>query len=77
MYCLPEVVEHLCSIPTLLMGETLPNVTKDLDIHSYKVPIGVTAGIVPFNFPAMIPLWMFPVAAACGNTSLMKVEKLE
>lgn len=55
------------------MGETLSNVAKDLDIHSYRVPLGVTAGIVPFNFPAMIPLWMFPVSLVCGNTCVMKV----
>lgn len=67
-----QVVEHCCSIPTLLMGETLSNVAKDLDIHSYRVPLGVTAGIVPFNFPAMIPLWMFPVSLVCGNTCVMK-----
>lgn len=43
-----------------------------MDIHSYRVPLGVTAGITPFNFPAMIPLWMFPVAIACGNTHVIK-----
>ncbi|XKL65157.1 hypothetical protein PGB90_005243 [Kerria lacca] len=67
-----QVVEYCCNIPSLLMGETLSNVTKDMDIHSYRVPIGVTAGIAPFNFPAMIPLWMFPVAAVCGNTCVIK-----
>ena len=68
----PEVVEHACSIPTLLMGETLPSVAKDMDIYSIRQPLGVTAGICPFNFPAMIPLWMFPLAIACGNTFVMK-----
>jgi acyl-CoA reductase-like NAD-dependent aldehyde dehydrogenase len=53
-----EVVEHACGVPSLLLGETLPNISKDLDTHSYRVPLGVTAGITPFNFPAMIPLWV-------------------
>lgn len=54
------------------MGETLPNVSSDIDIHSYKIPLGICAGIAPFNFPAMIPLWMFPVGITCGNTYIMK-----
>lgn len=68
-----EVVEHCCGIPSHFLGHTLAGVAKDLDIHSYRVPLGVTAGITPFNFPAMIPLWMFPVALACGNTHVIKV----
>jgi len=67
-----QVVEHACSLTFLQMGSTLPGIAKDIDCTSYRVPIGVTAGITPFNFPAMIPLWMFPVAAACGNTMLLK-----
>lgn len=67
-----EVVEHMCSITSLQMGETVPNIAKDMDTYSYTLPIGVTAGITPFNFPAMIPLWMFPVAITCGNTSIIK-----
>lgn len=67
-----QVVEHCCSIPSLLMGEALAGPSKDLDIHAYRVPIGVTSGIAPFNFPAMIPLWMFPMAIACGNTHIIK-----
>ncbi|XP_078001211.1 putative methylmalonate-semialdehyde/malonate-semialdehyde dehydrogenase [acylating], mitochondrial [Glandiceps talaboti] len=67
-----QVVEHACSITSLQLGETLPSVTKDMDIYSFRVPLGVTAGITPFNFPAMIPLWMFPLATVCGNTSVMK-----
>lgn len=67
-----QVVEHSCSIPSLQMGETVPNVAKDMDTYSYTLPLGVTAGIAPFNFPAMIPLWMFPVAISCGNTSIIK-----
>jgi acyl-CoA reductase-like NAD-dependent aldehyde dehydrogenase len=57
-----EVVEYACSVPSLMMGETVPNVATDVDTHSYRVPLGVCAGIAPFNFPAMIPLWMFPLA---------------
>lgn len=67
-----QVVEHCCSIPSLQLGETMPNVAKDMDIHSYRIPLGVTAGITPFNFPAMIPLWMFPLALVTGNTMLLK-----
>merc|ERR1711962_444193 len=67
-----QVVEHCCSMTNLLLGETLPGITKDMDLTSYRVPIGVCAGIAPFNFPAMIPLWMFPMATICGNTYVMK-----
>lgn len=67
-----QVVEHCCSITSLQLGETLPNIAKDMDTHTYRVPLGVTAGITPFNFPAMIPLWMFPMALTCGNTMVMK-----
>jgi malonate-semialdehyde dehydrogenase (acetylating)/methylmalonate-semialdehyde dehydrogenase len=67
-----EVVEHCCSVGSLMMGETLGNVAGNLDTYSYNQPLGVTCGITPFNFPAMIPLWMFPLATACGNTQLMK-----
>lgn len=67
-----EVVEHACNIPSLTMGETLENVAGRIDSYSYTQPIGVCAGITPFNFPAMIPLWMFPLAIACGNTFVLK-----
>lgn len=63
-----EVVETTCGQGNLLMGESLENLSRGLDTYTYRQPLGVTAGICPFNFPAMIPLWMFPVAAACGNT---------
>ena len=53
-----QVVEHCCSITNLLLGETMTGISKDMDLTSYRVPIGVCAGIAPFNFPAMIPLWM-------------------
>lgn len=66
-----QVVEHSCSIPTLLMGENLP-VSKDMDTYSIRQPLGVVGGIMPFNFPAMIPLWVFPLAIACGNSCIIK-----
>lgn len=68
----PEVVEHACSVTSLMLGETLPSITKDMDTYTYRLPLGVCAGIAPFNFPAMIPLWMFPMAMVCGNTFLLK-----
>jgi malonate-semialdehyde dehydrogenase (acetylating)/methylmalonate-semialdehyde dehydrogenase len=67
-----EVVEHACNIPTLLMGETVENVARGVDTYSLTQPLGVTLGITPFNFPAMIPLWMFPIATACGNAMILK-----
>lgn len=67
-----EVVEHACSVTSLMLGETLPSLTKDMDTYTFRLPLGVCAGIAPFNFPAMIPLWMFPMGMVCGNTYLMK-----
>ncbi|MGM0774403.1 MAG: CoA-acylating methylmalonate-semialdehyde dehydrogenase [Pseudomonadota bacterium] len=67
-----EVVEHAANIPSLMMGETVENVAREVDTYSYTQPLGVCAGITPFNFPAMIPLWMFPMAIACGNTFILK-----
>ena len=67
-----QVVGHCCSMTNLLLGETLPGITKDMDLKSYRVPFKVCAGIAPFNFPAMIPLWLFPMATICGNTYIMK-----
>ncbi|KAH0553840.1 probable methylmalonate-semialdehyde dehydrogenase [acylating], mitochondrial [Cotesia glomerata] len=67
-----QVVDACAAIPTLQMGESTPNVAKDMDIISYKIPLGVTASICPFNFPAMIPLWSFPVSVACGNAAILK-----
>jgi malonate-semialdehyde dehydrogenase (acetylating)/methylmalonate-semialdehyde dehydrogenase len=66
-----QVVEATCGIPQQLMGERL-TVATDMDTYTIREPLGVTAGIAPFNFPAMIPLWMFPLSIACGNTMLMK-----
>merc|ERR1719214_230606 len=67
-----EVVEHACSVTSLQMGETMPGVATSTDVTSFRLPLGVCAGIAPYNFPAMIPLWMFPMAVVCGNTYVMK-----
>jgi len=67
-----EVVEFACGIPQLLKGEFTENVGTDVDSWSLRQPLGVCAGITPFNFPAMVPMWMFPVAVACGNTFILK-----
>jgi malonate-semialdehyde dehydrogenase (acetylating) / methylmalonate-semialdehyde dehydrogenase len=67
-----EVVEHACSIGTLQMGEFAENVAGNVDTYAIRQPVGVFAGITPFNFPAMIPLWMFPMAIVCGNTFVLK-----
>lgn len=67
-----EVVEHAASFNSLAMGETVENVANNVDIYSYRVPLGVCGGICPFNFPAMIPLWMYPMAITLGNTYVLK-----
>jgi malonate-semialdehyde dehydrogenase (acetylating)/methylmalonate-semialdehyde dehydrogenase len=67
-----EVVEHAANIPSMMMGETVENVARGIDTYSYTQPLGVCAGITPFNFPAMIPLWMYPLSVACGNTFILK-----
>lgn len=67
-----EVVEHACGVSHVMMGETVENISKGIDTYSYRVPLGVCAGVCPFNFPAMIPLWMFPIAITTGNTYVMK-----
>ena len=67
-----EVVEFACGIPHLLKGEYSENVGTRVDTHTVRQPVGVCAGITPFNFPVMVPLWMFPVAIACGNTFVLK-----
>jgi malonate-semialdehyde dehydrogenase (acetylating)/methylmalonate-semialdehyde dehydrogenase len=67
-----EVVEFACGIPHLLKGEFTENVGTDVDSWSVRQPLGVCAGITPFNFPAMVPMWMFPLAIACGNTFILK-----
>ena len=67
-----EVVEFAVGIPHLLKGEVTENVGTSVDSHSLRQPLGVVAGITPFNFPIMVPMWMFPVALACGNTFVLK-----
>ena len=67
-----EVVEFACGIPHLLKGEFTENVGTDVDSWSTRQALGVCAGITPFNFPAMVPMWMFPMAIACGNTFILK-----
>jgi malonate-semialdehyde dehydrogenase (acetylating)/methylmalonate-semialdehyde dehydrogenase len=67
-----ENIEYACGAPSLLMGESLENVARGIDCDSIRQPLGVVAGITPFNFPAMVPLWMWPIAIACGNTFVLK-----
>jgi malonate-semialdehyde dehydrogenase (acetylating) / methylmalonate-semialdehyde dehydrogenase len=67
-----EMVEFACGTPSLLMGEVLENVARGIDCDAIRQPLGVCVGITPFNFPAMVPLWMYPVALACGNTFVLK-----
>jgi len=67
-----EMVEFAAGIPSLLMGQTLQNIASNVDCETIRYPVGVCVGITPFNFPAMVPLWMFPVAIACGNTFILK-----
>ena len=67
-----EVVEFACGIPQLLKGEYTEQVGTGVDSYSVRQPLGVCAGITPFNFPVMVPMWMFPMAIACGNTFILK-----
>ncbi len=67
-----EAVEFACGMPSLMMGDALPDVARAIDSISVRYPLGVCVGITPFNFPAMIPLWMFPIAIAAGNTFVLK-----
>jgi malonate-semialdehyde dehydrogenase (acetylating)/methylmalonate-semialdehyde dehydrogenase len=67
-----EVVEFACGLAHLLKGEFSENVSTDVDTYSIRQPLGVCAGITPFNFPAMVPMWMYPLAIACGNTFILK-----
>jgi malonate-semialdehyde dehydrogenase (acetylating) / methylmalonate-semialdehyde dehydrogenase len=67
-----EVVDFACGMPTLIMGETVEQIARGIDSHTTRVPLGVVAGICPFNFPAMIPMWMVPIAIAAGNTFVLK-----
>jgi malonate-semialdehyde dehydrogenase (acetylating)/methylmalonate-semialdehyde dehydrogenase len=67
-----ENIEYACGAPSLLFGDTLENVARNVDCETVLQPLGVCVGITPFNFPAMVPLWMFPLAIACGNTFVLK-----
>ncbi len=67
-----ENIEYACGIPALLFGDSLQNVARNVDCETHLQPLGVCVGITPFNFPAMVPLWMFPLAIACGNTFVLK-----
>jgi len=70
-----EVVEFACGIPEVLKGEFTENVGTNIDSYSVRQPLGVCVGITPFNFPVMVPMWMFPIAIACGNTFVLKVSE--
>jgi malonate-semialdehyde dehydrogenase (acetylating)/methylmalonate-semialdehyde dehydrogenase len=67
-----EVIEFACGIPTLLKGDFSEQASTGVDVYSIRQPVGVVAGITPFNFPAMVPMWMYPVAIACGNAFVLK-----
>lgn len=67
-----EVVEFAAGVPSLIMGQSLPNIATSVDCETNRHPVGVCAGITPFNFPSMVPLWMFPIAITCGNTFILK-----
>jgi len=67
-----QMVEVACGMPSLMMGDSLNDVAAGIDSHTIRQPIGVCAGISPFNFPAMVPMWMWPFAIACGNTFILK-----
>mgnify|MGYP001415979722 FL=1 len=67
-----EVVEYACGIPQMLKGDFTENVGSNVDSWSIRQPLGVCAGITPFNFPAMVPMWMYPISIACGNSFILK-----
>ena len=67
-----EVIEFACGIPSLITGEILPNIAGDVDAEAVRHPVGVCVGITPYNFPSMVPLWMYPIALTCGNTFVLK-----
>lgn len=71
-----EMVEFACGMPSLMMGDSLENVARDIDSTTIRQPLGVCIGIAPFNFPAMVPLWMYPIAIAAGNTFVLKPSQL-
>ena len=67
-----QMVEVSCGMPSLMMGQSLENVSRGIDCHTIRQPLGVCAGITPFNFPGMVPSWMYPFAIACGNSFILK-----
>ena len=67
-----EVVEHCIAMPSLMMGEAVEQISSNMDTKTVRQPLGVVAGIAPFNFPAMIPLWMLPIAVSTGNAFILK-----
>jgi malonate-semialdehyde dehydrogenase (acetylating)/methylmalonate-semialdehyde dehydrogenase len=67
-----QMVEVACGMPSMMMGDSLENVARGIDCHSIRQPLGVCAGISPFNFPAMVPMWFYPFAIACGNSFVLK-----
>ena len=67
-----EMVEFACGVPSLMMGEVLENAARGVDCETIRQPVGVCAGIAPFNFPCMVPMWMYPIALVCGNTFVLK-----
>ncbi|MCL4132186.1 UNVERIFIED_CONTAM: hypothetical protein GTU68_039960 [Idotea baltica] len=67
-----EMVEFSCGIPSMIVGETMPNIARDVDAETNRHPVGVCVGITPYNFPSMVPMWMIPVALTCGNTFVLK-----
>jgi len=67
-----EMAEFACGVPNMLMGDTLPNIAAEVDAETMRHPVGVCVGITPYNFPFMVPMWMYPVAITCGNTFILK-----
>ncbi len=67
-----EMIEFACGAPSLVMGQSLENIARNVDCETIRHPVGVCVGITPFNFPAMVPLWMYPVSLVCGNTFILK-----
>jgi len=67
-----EMVEFSCGIPSMIVGDTMPNIARDVDAETNRHPLGVCVGITPYNFPSMVPMWMIPVALVCGNTFILK-----
>ena len=70
-----EVVEYACGAPELLKGEALENIARGIDCDVIKQPVGICVGICPYNFPALVPMWMYPLALACGNTFILKLSE--